>query len=304
MTTKMYWLHALTPVHPGTGVGVGFIDLPIAREKVTGWPTVCGSGIKGVLADLHGAAKEENRKHKDHGDLRAAFGVADADGESTGNAGSLVFCDARLVALPVRSLYGTFAWVTSAFCLARLARDLEAVKATGELKPHPTVGTKQARLPKGGASVLSDTGKDTGKVFFTDLDFEGEGGAETKTWAEAIAGWVFPKDTVWRGEFVKRFAVVSDDTFNMLCQSATEVAPRIRIDPDKKSADGGALWYEEYLPAESLLAGLVWCDRVYHSPGTNTAESLLRTFCDGEKTLQVGGKGTVGKGRVRCVFGG
>lgn len=297
MTTKMYWLHALTPVHSGTGVGVGFIDLPIAREKVTDWPTIRGSGIKGVL-------KEEHRKKKDDADFRAAFGVADAGEEDTGNAGSLVFCDARLVALPVRSLYGTFAWVTSHLCLTRLARDLEAAKVTEKLTPHPAVGAGKARLPQGVASVLSDSGRDTGKVFFTDLDFNGEAGAETKQWAERIAGWVFPKDKDWQGEFVKRFAVVSDDTFNHLCLSATEVTPRIKIDADKKTVDKGALWYEEYLPAESLLAGLVWCDRVYHSPGTNTPESLLETFCGEEKTIQVGGKGTVGKGRVRCVFGG
>ena len=299
MTTKMYWLHALTPVHPGTGVGVGFIDLPIAREKVTGWPTVRGSGIKGVLREEHG-------DKKDRADFRAAFGVEDKGEDDTGNAGSLVFCDARLVALPVRSLYGTFAWVTSPLCLKRLARDLEAAKPAKELTSHPDVGTGKARLPQGAASVLTDSGKDTGKVFFTDLDFDGEAGTETKAWAERIAGWVFPGDKAWQGEFVKRFAVVNDNTFDGLCQSATEVTPRIKIDDLTKTVDKihGALWYEEYLPAESLLAGLVWCDRVYHNAGTITPESLLKTYCGEEKTIQVGGKGTVGKGRVRCVFGG
>jgi CRISPR-associated protein Cmr4 len=304
MKTKMYWLHALTSVHPGTGVGVGFIDLPIAREKVTGWPTVPGSGIKGVLADSHGAAKEEDRKHKDNAELRAAFGVADSDGESTGNSGSLVFCDARLVCLPVRSIYGTFAWVASALCLARLARDLEAAGVTGKLPVPSPPAVGKVQLPKGGTSVLCDTGKDFGKVFFTDLDFEAEAGDAAKQWADKIAGWVFPDDAVWPAEFTKRFAVVSDDTFNNLCQNATEVTPRIRINPDKKTVDSGALWYEEYLPAESLLAGLVWCDKVYHNPaGKITPEGLLAKFCQGVKTLQVGGKGTVGKGWVRCVFG-
>ncbi len=297
MTTKMYWLHALTPVHPGTGVGVGFIDLPIAREKVTGWPTVPGSGIKGVL-------KETHRDKKDGAEFRAAFGAGDTEEENTGNAGSLVFCDARLVALPVRSLYGTFAWVTSALCLKRLARDLEGVQGAKKLTAHPDVGIKKARLPLGLVSVLSDSGTASGKVFFTDLDFDVEAGAETKEWAERIGGCVFPGDTGWQAEFVKRFVVVNDDTFNNLCQTATEVTPRIKIDPDKKTVQKGGLWYEEYLPAESVLAGLLWCDRVYHNAAAITAEGLLKSFCGEEKTIQVGGKSTVGKGRVRCVFGG
>ncbi len=58
-------------------------------------------------------------------------------------------------------------------------------------------------------------------------------------------------------------------------------------------------------PAESLLAGLVWCDKVYHtSGGAITPQKLMDAYCSGAATIQVGGKGTVGKGRARCVFGG
>ena len=36
MNTHILFLHALSPLHPGTGQGVGSIDLPIARERSTG----------------------------------------------------------------------------------------------------------------------------------------------------------------------------------------------------------------------------------------------------------------------------
>ena len=49
-----------------------------------------------------------------------AFGES---GEQSANSGSLVFADARRVCMPVRSLYGTFAWVISPVVLTRLARD-------------------------------------------------------------------------------------------------------------------------------------------------------------------------------------
>ena len=119
----MFWIHALTPLHVGAGRGVGYIDLPILREKVTNLPLVPGSAIKGVFADKHSATDE---KRQSDPIFRAAFGISDPRGgaEAGANSGSLVFSDARLVCLPVRSLYGTFAWCTSPLILQRLHRDL------------------------------------------------------------------------------------------------------------------------------------------------------------------------------------
>ncbi|CAG1004418.1 partial CRISPR system Cms endoribonuclease Csm3, partial [Gammaproteobacteria bacterium] len=152
MAAKMYWLHALTPLHVGTGRGVGFIDLPVAREKATGWPVVPGSGIKGVLADRHGATDD---KRKTDPKLAAAFGRAD---DKLANSGALIFTDARMVCLPVRSLYGTFAWVTSPLALRRLARDLENVKPAELPTALPEVAdANQIKLPESGSDLGSPT---------------------------------------------------------------------------------------------------------------------------------------------------
>ncbi len=52
MTVKRaYILHALSPLHAGTGHSADVIDLPIARMKATGIPFVPGSSIKGTLRD-------------------------------------------------------------------------------------------------------------------------------------------------------------------------------------------------------------------------------------------------------------
>jgi CRISPR-associated protein Cmr4 len=62
------------------------------------------------------------------------------------------------------------------------------------------------------------------------------------------------------------------------------------------------LWYEESLPSETILAGLAWCDRDYSNKGVKQ-EQIFDEFCKKEAlNLQVGGKATVGKGRVRCIF--
>ena len=73
---RIYWLHALSPTHAGIGRGVGYIDLPIDREKVTGWPVVHGSAFKGVWADHYKATKDGAGERPDS--CRAAFGVAEA----------------------------------------------------------------------------------------------------------------------------------------------------------------------------------------------------------------------------------
>ena len=56
---RIYWLHALTPIHAGVGRGVGYIDLPIDRDKVTNWPLIRGSAFKGVWADHYKANDEQ-----------------------------------------------------------------------------------------------------------------------------------------------------------------------------------------------------------------------------------------------------
>jgi len=97
--------------------------LPIMREKITGWPLVPASSVKGVQADIfrsrQGRSKDEGRRlPADFGQL--AFGQP---GDDSGNAGAVVFTDARLVCLATRSYYGTFAYVTCPLALNRLRRD-------------------------------------------------------------------------------------------------------------------------------------------------------------------------------------
>ncbi len=293
---KMYWVHAISPVHIGSGEGAGLIDLPILREKTTNWPYLPGSSIKGVLSDHFAASKKEQRE----GDSpeaslrRAAFGVG---GDDHANSGSLVFTDCRLVAMPVRSLYGTFAFVTSNMALRRLERDLKESGLTGIPEAGAPPGDGMAQFFQG--SVVADGGK----VYLADFDFTAKLVEPGNKWASFLSKQIFPaKDDPWQVEFQRRLVILPDNVFNFLTEMGTEVNAHIRIDPVTGVVDKGALWYEECIPAEAVLAGMVWCDRIF-VPGTIDKTALMNTFCSGERTLQIGGKATVGKGRVRCVFG-
>lgn len=283
--SKTYWLHALTPLHVGAGFGAGYIDLPIQREKTTGWPIVPGSAVKGVVADRFGATDDIR---KTDAKLRRAFGRA---GDDLSQAGALVFSDARLICLPVQSVFGTFAWVTSPLALRRLARDLTATGVTN-IPPFP-------QPAEGGAWVCrNNCVAPAAKLFLTDLDYNVTVHDSSNQWAEHLATKVF--DAAWQAEFKRRFAVVTDDDFSFLATTACEVTARVKIDEKTKTVADGALWYEEALPAETILAGLVWCDGIGQAAAANA--DLFTSYCTSALTLQIGGKASVGRGRTRCLF--
>src|SRR3954469_1370151 len=98
MKMRPFLVHALSPLHAGTGHAAGVIDLPTARMKATGIPFVPGSSIKGVLREL--------RRVGDAGEkTEAVFGPSSDPGA---HAGALTVGDSRLLALPVRTFLGTF----------------------------------------------------------------------------------------------------------------------------------------------------------------------------------------------------
>lgn len=145
METMCYYIHALTALHAGTGQGVGVIDLPIAREKSTGLPIVPGSGIKGVLREElnpsnSGKSDLQPCKDANEKDIEAEecwkifFGPEAKDAEGSGFAGALNIQDAQLLCLPVRSVYGVFAWVTCPFILQRYQRDLAGLPTSQPVK--------------------------------------------------------------------------------------------------------------------------------------------------------------------------
>src|SRR5215208_7026690 len=81
MITRLTLIHAMSPLHAGTGQSVGAIDLPIARERPTGVPLLPGSSLKGALRAL---SKEVQI-------TRDVFGPDTA--ESSAHAGSVQFSD-------------------------------------------------------------------------------------------------------------------------------------------------------------------------------------------------------------------
>jgi CRISPR-associated protein Cmr4 len=266
MKTKLTFIHVLSPLHAGTGQGVGVIDLPIAREKATNIPYLPGSSVKGTIRDEFNGEPNQNQ----------IFGPEDAS-----YAGAIQFTDQTLLCLPVRSLAGTFAYVTSPYILKRLKRD-----ANLSLQA-PTVTDTNA-LTK--CIVTGDTLKLSDKVCLEDLDVTPEPTPDT-TWASWLKNKVFV-DTAWQDFFAERFCIVSDNVFGFLLNTATEVIAR-NVLTENKTSDN--LWYEEALPTESLLFGLA-LSFPNSATGMDDAAIFQAISTKIKKPLQFGGNATVGRG--------
>ncbi|GIX07836.1 MAG: type III-B CRISPR module RAMP protein Cmr4 [Candidatus Poribacteria bacterium] len=282
---RLSFVHALSPLHPGTGQGTGAVDLPVAREKATGLPYLPGSSLKGTLRD----ASTEPMRTKLFGPDRT---------NAPDHAGTVQITDQRLLLLPVRSLRGTFAWTTSPFLLRRLTRDASQTEV-GQPPALPTVQALDRCLtPKESLLCLSPS-----QVVLEDLDLNVQGGQEslTEAWARWIGERVFPDDTDWQGELVSRFLIVHDDLLGFLLETALEVFSRIALEEDAKTVRRGGLWYEEALPAETVLSGLI-----LFTPVQKVELTAEKAFGKLEeltaKPHQLGGKSTVGRGLCRVVI--
>jgi CRISPR-associated protein Cmr4 len=112
MTSKTLFILTRTPLHVGSGASVGAIDQPIQRERHTGFPVIPASSLKGSFADHW---NEGLALDKDGNTVRGVSEAAWLFGSNDANqaaAGALLFSEARLLAFPIRSAKGGYAWIT------------------------------------------------------------------------------------------------------------------------------------------------------------------------------------------------
>ncbi len=302
MVARLTFVHALSPLHAGTGQGAGIIDLPIAREKATGLPFLPGSSLKGTLRASCSTPEE----------CKQIFGPDASEIETNSNhASSIQFSDLHLLFLPIRSLAGTFAWVTSPYVLHRLVRDIRDAGITPPAADIPDIQKIDTCaittvVPENKASSESKIKievKDAPKVYLEDLELDAQPLEAVSIWAMWIGKYVFPDDRIWQHMLVERLCIVHDDVFNFMIDTATEITARIKLKEDAKTVQEGGLWYEEALPTETILSGIALATPTQASKiSADTVFKVLDRLT--EKPLQFGGNATVGRGLCRVQFAG
>lgn len=293
---RMLFLYVETPLHVGAGRGAGAVDLPIQRERVTGYPMVQAAGIKGCLR----AAYRDARVYKDDSAaVTNLFGKAGDSGENF--AGAIAPGDARILLLPVRSLAGVFAWVTSVHALETFKRSLTLV---GQASPFDVPATPDSKSALVGTN--SDLLVGNNQVVLEEFSFAAESQDKVKEIAKWLADNALPVSAeykYWRDSLPQRLCILPEDAFRDFCLYGTEVQTHVNLDPEKKTVKKGALWTTESLPADSLLYAPLMASPVRNGKvQMNAAEVLNEVQSAALTRLQLGGDETTGQGWVATRF--
>jgi CRISPR-associated protein Cmr4 len=275
------YLYAETSMHVGTGVGLGAVDMPIQREKHTGYPLVQASGVKGALRDTAelGLGRESQ-------EVKSIFGAASGDaGEDF--AGAMSPSDARILLFPVRALSGVFVWITSPTVLQRFKQETGLQQA-----PDPSVSD---------TALVSDNGLLINQqVMLEEYTYPAQVSDEAANWADYLANHALPDDTgdYWKNRLRTHLVILPDNDFRDFVRYSTDIVTRIHIDDVKKTVKDGQLFTQELLPADSLMYSIVYVtsSRDEKIKAHDVVAQLQKAIGN---RLQIGGDETVGRGRVR-----
>jgi CRISPR-associated protein Cmr4 len=311
----LLFIYTETPLHAGSGQGLGAVDLPIQRERVTDYPIVQSSSLKGRLrAQVRASDATKYQKAgadgetEDSEELFALFGKA--DGENKSFAGAIAPGDAHLLLFPVRSLQGVFAWVTSVDVLARFQRDMQAMGFPSMERSLPDEPEENECWAGQKVILKNEDRQDAVTLEEFTYAAKSNGGvvSEIGTWLAKNAlpnAETVPEYQYWRDNLPDHLVILRREDFRDFARYGTEVRTHIRLQPDTKTVQTGALWTVESLPSDTLLYAplIISNSRAEVSQRKNAVEiaQILREVLDNKRT-HLGGDETTGQGMVMLHF--
>ncbi len=305
-----FFLVAEAPIHAGSGSEVGIVDLPIQRERHTGFPKIEGSGIKGCVREAFANSSKQVEiqgqkiQFSDKAYIDLVFGP-----EKTGDehAGSIAFTDARVFFFPVKSLKGVFAWVTCPLVLARFMEDIRRVEGR-DFSWTANIDNLENTISTETQLIVVDN-----RIVLEEFTFEVTRNKDVDEVARSLADIIFPVDPIydfWREKFKKDIVILKDDDFKSFVTTSTEVVARTKINSETGTVESGALWTEEYLPQDTILYSIAMATHLRAEDSKKgilksdtpkgEAENVIGFFKQGvPEVLHIGGNQTIGKGIVR-----
>lgn len=307
-------LKAETPLHAGSGDSLGIVDMPIQREKHTGFPKIEASSLKGSMREhferqiineeeFNKLNEEEKKKYALGKQVIAAFGY---EGENNDNsqAGALGFTDARLLLFPVKSMKGVFAWIT---CPTIISKFNEELKLSGI--------DKEFKISSNTAATGSNLYLDDKHIILEEYTFEVNENSGEKNSVNDLGEWLSLALYDGKGYIAEKLmtdiVVLTDDDFKDFVNLSTEVITRTRIDNETGTVADGALFTEEYLPAEAIMYSLVLTAPEFTKEKDNnnmtfsdeeTLKNFFKNFVAENPVMQIGGNATLGKGITKLAF--
>lgn len=259
----------VTPLHVGCGQDVGIVDLPVIRERTTGYPFIPGSGIRGSLrerCEFHEASEQVPPAEQNPAEVESEGDGAKAKqaktpaiatvrlfgSETPGDlsAGCVSVIDAHLLLFPVRSAPGPCRWITCPFVVERYNREREYFIG------RPSKIGLPGKLPKEGFCVgIHPGGEGSGK---------GDDGRGSKSAEIYLEEFPYSRsfDPSWKvpislpGLDGGDILLLPDEDFFYFARYATIVMQRNRLS-SVKTVVGGQLFSVESVPPEAVFYGFV-----------------------------------------------
>lgn len=309
---ELLFYEPVTPLHVGCGQDVGVVDLPVIRERTTGYPIIPGSGIRGAMRDRFEAFDGDRTK--------TLFGPLVEDQEEERYAGCVFVHDARLLLFPVRSDRGLFLWITCPEALRRFSREAELFLPGGASWAAP--GLAEPADGEALAPAVLGSPLHLEELAFRLVTGEGDGGQGAADNAQALADWA---DRVGKRvglpDLAQRTVLVSNRSFYHFVSHATVLTQHNRLD-EAKTVEEGALFSLEAVPPAALFYGFLAAvsprrkgaegeeagkerevEKEVETPGSvlDSVWAGLSNKADGRAILTLGGHESTGLGVTRLV---
>ncbi len=308
--SAMCFLYTLTPTHCGIGQTASSVDLPIARDVVSGMPILPATALKGVARE----ACEKDPEFKNL--VSALFGpeieIQEERANASGDlfAAGLAFTEGRLVAYPVRSLNHPFLHVTCPLILEMLARDARLIGNFDPPTPDLSDAMDRVHVADKGLSDrplgIEDLIYDAGEVHYNE---------QVADFAHWLAENLPASEQAAKKRLRKGIVVIPDNEFCDLIQRTVPVRARTRLtkgktadkwlNPETGETESGNLWYEEYLPSDTVFIAFIGRRRQIilqnNDKDSNQEKQIfsLDDFINRWKevsVVQIGGNETIGNG--------
>ncbi|MGC8734040.1 MAG: type III-B CRISPR module RAMP protein Cmr4 [bacterium] len=301
----LLFMYALTPVHMGSGQSLSYVDLPIQREKVTSFPVLWSSGIKGVFRTNFSRYLDINSDNKNLVDT--IFGPEDSD-DSFSSCISIT--DAKILFYPVRSLKGVLAYITSPFVLKRFFNELSSLlNKNNELNKNnafndlKNLNLEDNKIVIKNDSILKISDSQVAlEEFVFDIDNSDLVNKLFEVELSKVKLFKELKEFVGDNDFEKRVAIVSDNVFKDFVNYSVEIRTRIRIDQEKGVTKEKALFTQEFTPSNSIFYSFIFTKDSFnqnHKLDKNQVNSKINEFLNKFNILQFGSDETLGKGLIK-----
>lgn len=267
----MLLIESLTNMHAGSGdTHYGIVDNLIQRNPVTGFPVIHSTGIKGALNDYFKSIGYYQVK------MEKLFGKEGGDSEAF--PGRLIFFEANLLTMPLRSNRKVYYNATSPYIMKEYITFLKDF-VLYSYNTHLINNWLESFNFNSNTPFYTFDSVPNPEIEDFMCDKKGKNTKAVKDEIEKLTGLE-----------LENIAIFNDEYFKKICEHSLPVVARNKIDDEGQSEN---LFYEEVLPRKTLLYFVLGEENYFLK---KDYDDFIAELTAEETIMQIGGNYSVGYG--------